>query len=112
MPLMSGADLPRAAEARLAALEEAVVRLGQLVEHIYSSPHLGLSVPPAPGLNATVGGPTSDPQVLELIRNRDLIGAIKRYRELTGVGLSETKAAVDALVRTPEFATLYPSARS
>ena len=32
--------------------------------------------------------------VVEMVNNGDLIGAIKRYRELTGAGLSEAQAVL------------------
>ena len=38
---------------------------------------------------------SEDPQVLELIQTGQKIEAIKRYRELTGVGLAEAKDAVE-----------------
>lgn len=42
----------------------------------------------------------ADPQLLAMLRQKQLIGAIKRYRELTGVGLKESKDAVEALERS------------
>ena len=39
----------------------------------------------------------SDSEVLELVRQGKKIDAIKRYRELHGVGLAEAKAAVEQL---------------
>ncbi|HMA01701.1 MAG: ribosomal protein L7/L12 [Gemmatimonas sp.] len=42
----------------------------------------------------------ADPQLLALLQQKQLIGAIKRYRELTGVGLKEAKDAVEALQRS------------
>ena len=41
-----------------------------------------------------------DPQLLSLLEQKQLIPAIKRYRELTGSGLKESKDAVDSLQRT------------
>ena len=77
-----------AMEERLAELEEAVVRLGQLVEHLYNSQ--GIPVP---------GGDSAgvDAEVRELIAAGDMIKDIKRYRELNGVGLVEAKRAVEAM---------------
>lgn len=43
---------------------------------------------------------STDPQLLALLQQKQLIGAIKRYRELTGVGLKEAKDAVEALQRS------------
>ena len=42
----------------------------------------------------------ADPQLLAFMRQKQLIDAIKRYRELTGVGLKESKDAVEALDRS------------
>jgi ribosomal protein L7/L12 len=41
--------------------------------------------------------PSGDPEVLRLLGEGNLIGAIKRYRELTGAGLAEAKDAVERL---------------
>jgi large subunit ribosomal protein L7/L12 len=49
------------------------------------------------GATDLAAGADSDPQVLELIANGRKIQAIKRYRELTGLGLKEAKDAVDRL---------------
>jgi ribosomal protein L7/L12 len=38
-----------------------------------------------------------DADVLRLVQTNDLIGAIKRYREMTGAGLLEAKAAIEQL---------------
>ncbi|RNL63792.1 hypothetical protein EFK50_07985 [Nocardioides marmoriginsengisoli] len=48
------------------------------------------SVPSAPP-----GGPETDPEVLEMLRSGNEIGAIKAWRERTGLGLAEAKFAVD-----------------
>ena len=45
-----------------------------------------------PGASAGV-----DPEVVALAQSGKKIEAIKRYRELTGVGLAEAKEAVDRL---------------
>ena len=42
----------------------------------------------------------ADPEVLSLVNQKQLIAAIKRYRELTGAGLKESKDAVEALQRS------------
>jgi ribosomal protein L7/L12 len=41
----------------------------------------------------------SDPAIQQLVVAGDLIGAIKRYREMTGAGLAEAKHAIDAMNR-------------
>ena len=42
----------------------------------------------------------ADPDLRALLDQKQLIPAIKRYRELTGSGLKESKDAVEALQRT------------
>lgn len=42
----------------------------------------------------------ADPQLLSLLAQKQLIPAIKRYRELTGAGLKESKDAVESLQRS------------
>ena len=39
-----------------------------------------------------------DSQIVELLHNGQKIGAIKRYRELSGYGLRESKQFIDALI--------------
>jgi hypothetical protein len=40
---------------------------------------------------------SAPPEVLELVRAGDRIGAIRKYRELTGAGGEEARAAIEAL---------------
>jgi ribosomal protein L7/L12 len=54
----------------------------------------------APRSSAAHDAAIADPQLLTLLEQKQLIPAIKRYRQLTGSGLKESKDAVDALVRT------------
>jgi ribosomal protein L7/L12 len=42
----------------------------------------------------------ADPELLSLLGQKELISAIKRYRELTGAGLKESKDAVESLQRS------------
>jgi ribosomal protein L7/L12 len=42
----------------------------------------------------------ADPELLALLEQKQLIPAIKRYRQLTGAGLKESKDAVEELQRT------------
>jgi len=42
----------------------------------------------------------TDPQLLAMLEQKQLIGAIRRYRDLTGAGLKESKDAVEALQRS------------
>ena len=57
----------------------------------------GAAAGPPPGYPTP--GPESDPGVREAIASGNLISAIKRYRELTGMGLAEAKDAVEKLQR-------------
>lgn len=42
----------------------------------------------------------ADPELLASLKQGQTISAIKRYRELTGSGLKESKDAIDAYQRT------------
>jgi ribosomal protein L7/L12 len=53
----------------------------------------------APHTGAAHDAAIADPQLLAFLEQKQLIAAIKRYRELTGVGLKESKDAVEALQR-------------
>ena len=54
-----------------------------------------------PANKITHAAAAQDAEVLRLVRGGNKIDAIKRYRELTGSGLKESKDAMDALdVRT------------
>ena len=57
----------------------------------------GPSARPTPGPAATTGDPAQDPQLREALAQGKKILAIKRYRELTGASLMESKQAVDAM---------------
>ena len=70
-------------DARIRRLEEQVAYLYQ---------HLGVT---APGAGAT----SQDAELLALVDDGKKIHAIKRYRELTGVGLKEAHDAVEELER-------------
>jgi len=78
---------------RLAMLEAHVDWLYQSAG--YAPPYGHGGSPPAP--SAVSGGGVYSPAVLELVRDGNKIGAIKQYREETGVGLKEAKDAVDRL---------------
>ena len=89
-------DLPPHLDARIRALEAQVAQLMS---------HLGLVAPvgPPPGWGAP-GAPMAAPgavgipqDVVALARSGNKIEAIKRYREITGVGLREAKDAIDAI---------------
>jgi ribosomal protein L7/L12 len=53
----------------------------------------------APQAAAAASSPELDAEVVQHLRDNNLIAAIKRYRELTGVGLAEAKHAIDAANR-------------
>jgi ribosomal protein L7/L12 len=42
----------------------------------------------------------ADPELRTLLEQKQTIGAIRRYRELTGTGLKESKDAIEALQRS------------
>lgn len=53
----------------------------------------------APQTGAAHDAAIADPELLAMLEQKQLIAAIARYRELTGVGLEEAKDAVEALQR-------------
>ena len=67
-------------------------RLEEQVAHLYQ--HLGLSQP-----RARARSTSTDAELLALVNDGKKIHAIKRYRDLTGVGLKEAHDAVDELER-------------
>jgi len=78
--------------ARIGGLEARVARLeGQRDPGPYRSA-------PAPSVvHVPAGSEDEDPAIVNLLEQEDFIGAIKRYRELTGADLRESKAAVEAI---------------
>jgi len=84
-------DLPPDVYPRIRALEAQVAQL---------MAHLGLASPagPPPGWGPPAGHLSGmPPEIVELVRSGAKLEAIKRYRELTGVGLKAAKDAIDAL---------------
>lgn len=88
-------------ENRIKTLEQEVSRLNTLVDRIYSYTHLGIQKPSLDNAAVLAGADpiTADSQLQQLIQNRDVIGAAKRYVALTGVGLLEAKTAVQKMMR-------------
>ncbi|QXC60956.1 ribosomal protein L7/L12 [Aquihabitans sp. G128] len=76
---------------------ELVARIEALEAQVtYLAHHLGLTpTNPGPGAAAAVADPMAD--VVSLVRTGKKIEAIKRYREIYGVGLKEAKTAVDRI---------------
>jgi ribosomal protein L7/L12 len=81
---------------RIALLE---ARLQQVFEHLDLAPR-----EPAGGEGGWWGGsgedagpiaPMDDPEIQDLLAKGNEIQAVKRYRELTGLGLKEAKDAID-----------------
>lgn len=73
-------------------LLELMARVGALehqLAHLYR--HLGIEMPPAPP-----PGQDISEKVQQLVRDGNLIGAIKQYRGETGSGLAEAKDRVEA----------------
>jgi ribosomal protein L7/L12 len=87
-------------EKRIIDLENQVKRLTLLVDRIYSYEHLGIRKPSFENDEVLAGANPIDvdAKLQELIRNRDVIGAAKRYVDLTGIGLLDAKAAVQKLI--------------
>ena len=79
---------------RIAALERQVAELTQLVQG-EAPQRTGFASDFAPSSLAA----GDDPRLIEDLERRNIIGAIKTYRELTGVGLKEAKDAVEEIAR-------------
>ena|GEM_PF-3148578 len=75
------------------ALSAEVARLRALVEQLYY--RSGSTMPADDGIS--VDAPPSD--IVDLVRENRLIEAIKHWRERTGTGLAEAKAAIDEIAR-------------
>ena len=73
----------------LSAVNRRIEAVEWNVARLLTQAGLNWEEPPAPE------GP--DAEVLALARAGNTLEAIKRYRELTGVGLAEAKAAVDQM---------------
>jgi ribosomal protein L7/L12 len=71
-------------------LQQRVAALEAQVSALTGIPAPLPSVPSAP-----LGGPETDPEVLAALQSGNEIGAIKAWRERTGLGLAEAKFAVD-----------------
>jgi ribosomal protein L7/L12 len=76
---------------RLALLE---ARLQQLFEHLDLRPRESAGGDWWGG-EGEAPDPTTDPEIQDLLAKGNEVQAIKRYRELTGLGLAEAKEAID-----------------
>jgi ribosomal protein L7/L12 len=81
----------RVIEERLALIE---VRLEQLFQHLDIAPRASADEPTQEALEHD---PTSDPEIQDLLAKGNKAQAVKRYRELTSLGLEEAEAAIDRL---------------
>jgi ribosomal protein L7/L12 len=80
---------------RLALIE---TRLQQLFEHVDLAPRGSASGVGRWGGSGEEGeppDPVSDPEIQDLLVKGDEMQAIKRYRELSGLGLKEAKEAIE-----------------
>ena len=74
-------------------LLELMARVGALehqLAHLYR--HLGIEMPPPPP-----PGQDISEKVQQLVRDGNLIAAIKQYRDETGTGLAEAKDRIEGL---------------
>ncbi len=78
---------------RVGGLEERVARLEGRREE--QNPYR--AAPALPVEPAAVGSAGEDARILEALQQGNKIEAIKRYRELTGAGLKESKEAIEAI---------------
>jgi ribosomal protein L7/L12 len=76
---------------RLALIES---RLDQLFEHLDIAPRESAGGGWW-GDEGAASDPLSDPEIQDLLAKGNEVQAIKRYRELTGMGLAEAKEAIE-----------------
>ena len=76
----------------IAVLKDQVARLTRLVEGLYAR-----AGEPVPGTDVTLDAPPAD--IVEALQGGQLIVAIKRWRDYTGLGLAEAKAEMEELSR-------------
>jgi ribosomal protein L7/L12 len=81
---------------RVAALERKVADLYERIGQ--AEPQFGFADEGTGGGQA-MSAAESDQQLMELVQNGKEVAAIKRYRELTGLGLAEATDAVRVLHR-------------
>jgi ribosomal protein L7/L12 len=81
-------------EAEFLALKSRISELEDKLQFLYRRLNIDYADP-----NST----ERSPQIQEALRRGDKIGAIKIYRELTGVGLAEAKQAVEAMEARSRF---------
>jgi ribosomal protein L7/L12 len=79
---------------RIAELER---KVAELDKRIGGSEPTGFGGGFDSGFEPASVGAADDPRLSELLQSGDKIGAIKLYRELTGVGLAEAKDAVERI---------------
>jgi ribosomal protein L7/L12 len=77
---------------RLALIE---TRLQQLFEHLDIAPRESAGGGRWSGEEGEALDPAADPEIQDLLAKGNEIQAVKRYRELTGLGLAEAKEAID-----------------
>ena len=76
-------------EQRLSLIE---ARVQQLFEH--------LNIAPREGAEGAELDPNADPEIQDLLAKGNEAQAIKRYHEVTGVGLDEAKQAIERAQKT------------
>jgi ribosomal protein L7/L12 len=80
-------------EQEFSDLRAEVARLAHLVEQLYYRSGIPMASPGVPSIDSP------PPAVIDLVRERRLIEAIKLWRELTGLTLAEAKRDIDELNR-------------
>ena len=75
------------------AVHELQQRVATLEMQVAALTSTSVPVPQVP--SAPAGGAENDPEVVELLRAGNMIGAIKAWRERTDLGLAEAKFAVE-----------------
>ena len=89
---MASSQEPLEIKQRLALIE---TRLQQLFEHLDLRPRETAGGDWWGGGEGDPPDPATDPEIQDLLAKGNEIQAIKRYRELTGLGLAEAKDAIE-----------------
>ena len=89
---MASSQEPLEIKQRLALIE---TRLQQLFEHLDLRPRETAGGDWWGGGEGDPPDPATDPEIQDLLAKGNEIQAIKRYRELTGLGLAEAKEAIE-----------------
>jgi hypothetical protein len=72
---------------------------GGSASDLFATPASGYAAMPMTGPAGSIPAATIPPELIADIQSGKLIQAIKKYRQLTGLGLKESKDVIDAMAR-------------